>query len=305
MKRLSISYSLFKLGLKILKVKDKQNLQLEKYMDLVSESNRKINLKIPKSNKLSITEHKINDTTYYLGKHKAAKSKGLVIILHGGGFLTELSQAELNYGKSIGEESGLDVLIPNLPSCITHSIDQVYDSLSEMYMEATKGYEGNIAILGFSSGAAISIGICIHLRENYKTLPLPKLVIASSPGSVALYKDEFNKMWELENKDIMVSTQFMLSIGNILQKDKQIPEYMLFTAHSDFNSLPPIYFLYGTDEILLAFMPSYKAACEKAGVEAYFTVKEGMCHCYPGMPFKEGKKATAEIVELLKETLLP
>lgn len=300
---MSLSYELFKLGLKLFKVKDKQKRPIEIQIQDIIKSNEKIRLKTPLNSSLDVQKKSAeNGTVYYYGKHKNSsreKEQGLLIVLHGGGYLTRLTQSELKYALSLGESTGLDVVVPNLPSCTTHSIDEVYESLSLIYKTMESEYGSNIAILGFSSGASLSVGICIHLREKYPEINLPKLIIASSPGSVPHLKEEVIAMEKLDSKDIMMSTSFMSKIGDTLKKGKDVPDYMMYTAHGDFKNLPPLHFYYGSDEILLAQMPYYKASCEKAGIKSSFVVKEGMCHCYPGMPFKEGVEGKKEIIDLL------
>ena len=67
----------------------------------------------------------------------------------------------------------------------------------------------NITLLGFSSGAALAISICLYNNTLEFPLPVPHRIIACSPGCCSDSEAQLKKMKELNAKDIMVDTAFI------------------------------------------------------------------------------------------------
>lgn len=145
------------------------------------------------------------------------------------------------------------------------------------------------------------IGLCQYNHQQLKPIPMPRFVIACSPGSVPQSAEEKAKMQDLAKKDVMLDPAFMFRMQDILSHQKNLPTYMLSGICGDFTDMPETHFYYGTDEVLVAEADYFKKACEKYHIACQMHIGNGMCHCYPMIPFcPEGKKARQEIVELLQ-----
>ena len=210
---------------------------------------------------------------------------------------------DLKIADDIGKQSQSDVWFPYYPLCLDHSIDETYQMIYAVYQKMTEEYGAdNISVLGFSSGAALAIGLCIYNNAQEKKLPMPRMVIASSPGCVPLTDEEQKKMQSLSKQDVMVSASFMFYMKDIMQHGKDVPTYMLSGICGDLTNFPEIHFYYGTDEVLYAEMDNFKKACEKYQVKYHMHIGKGMCHCYPMMPyFMEGKQAYEEMIKYLSD----
>ena len=131
-------------------------------------------------------------------------------------------------------------------------------------------------------------------------LPMPGLVIASSPGSAPFSDEERQRMAELSPKDILVDAVFMTTVRKIMEHGEQVPDYMLSGVQGDFTNFPMTHFYYGSHEVLYAEAPYFAEAYEKYGAPYEFHVGQGLCHCYPSLSFyPEGKQAQKEIIGLL------
>ncbi len=143
--------------------------------------------------------------------------------------------------------------------------------------------------------------LCEYNNELGLKNPMPKQVIAVSPGSCCNDKDLENRFRELEKKDVMIPYSFLDKVRHmILKHDNDIPEYMICAEKGDLRNVPMIHFFYGSNETLFAVAPKFEETCKKHNVPYTMTVGEGMFHCYPMFTFyPEGKKGFNEMMQYI------
>lgn len=235
-------------------------------------------------------------------------SNGAILYLFGGGMITQPDKLDFSLAERIMKRTGKDVWFLFYPLCSEDvKVDTTYEVSFEAYRLMTETYRAeNISVLGFSSGACISIGIFLHNNALGRPLPMPGKIIAVSAGCIPdLSLDENEKLWEklkeLNRKDIMIDPTYIKTAREIAKGDKDLPEYMLDGTKGDFTDFPKIYFYFGENECLYAFAGEFQKAMEKYHVPYEIIVGKGMCHCYPLVRFfREGREAQDEIIELLK-----
>ena len=233
---------------------------------------------------------------------------GAVLYLFGGGMITQPDKLDFSLTERIMEKTGKDVWFLFYPLCSEDvKVDKTYDVCSETYRLMTENYKAeNISVLGFSSGACLSLGIFLHNNALGRPLPMPGKIISVSPGGIPdLSLDENKEIWEkvnaLNHKDIMIDPTYLKTAREIAKGDADLPEYMLDGTVGDFTDFPKTYFYYGENECLYAYADEFKKAMEKYIAPYEIIVGKGMCHCYPLVRFfREGREAQDEIIELLK-----
>lgn len=235
-------------------------------------------------------------------------AEGVVFYLFGGGMITGPDKLDFSLAERIMEKTGKDVWFLFYPLCSEDvKVDTTYEVSFEAYRLMTETYRAeNISVLGFSSGACISIGIFLHNNALGRPLPMAGKIISVSPGGVLdLSLEENKEVWEkvnaLDHKDIIIDPTYFKTAREIAKGDKDLPEYMLDGTKGDFTDFPKIYFYFGENECLYAFAGEFQKAMEKYHVPYEIIVGKGMCHCYPLVRFfREGREAQDEIIELLK-----
>ena len=193
---------------------------------------------------------------------------------------------------------------PIYPLCTEHCITESYDMAYECYRQMVALYGGgNVSTCGFSSGAALAMGMAAHNSALGRPLPQPKHIIAVAPGEVPWNDDERARMQALNASDVTIDYAFMAKAEQFMRHGhNDVPDYMLVPSRGDYTGVGDIHFYYSTDEVLYGALPEYKAACERANVPYTVTVRPSMTHCYCMQPyFKETREDFAKIVGQLKK----
>ena len=237
-----------------------------------------------------------------------SSADGAVFYLFGGGMITQPNPLDFCLAERIMEKTGKDVWFLFYPLCSAEqNVRKTYEVSFETYKMMTYKYNSeNISVVGFSSGSGLSIGVFLHNNALGRPLKMPGRIIAVSLGGIPdVTLDENKEIWEklneLNHKDIMIDPTYIKTAREILKGDEDLPEYMLDGTVGDFTDFPKTYFYYGENECFYAFAGEFKKAMEKYHVQYEIIVGKGMCHCYPlARFFREGREAQDQIIEILK-----
>lgn len=299
---MSIRFHILKLMIQATGIKKKLSLPQDRLLADARKQNSRRCFEIPKRKKLRYTDQIILHSYHCLKiETQQTPSKRALLFLYGGGHIIAPNDGDVKTAEKIGTASGRDVWFPYYPLCIDRSIQDSFEMIYATYREMLREYAAeNIAVLGFSSGGALALGLCAHNNEQAAPLPMPGLMIVSSPGSVPANAEEMNRMDELNKKDILVDVSFMTTIRTIVEHGTSVPEYMISGTKGNFTNFPMTHFYYGGDEILSAQATHFSKAYETYKAPCQIHIGKGMCHCYPALSlFPEGKQAQEEIIELL------
>ncbi|OUM67996.1 hypothetical protein PIROE2DRAFT_58391 [Piromyces sp. E2] len=293
----------FKLvGIKKMFTKEEEELIKE-----VRKSNEKCIFKVPTDTDCVYSDVVIQDVHHCLRMQRGeVPAKKAILFFFGGGFIRGCGDGVVKSAKKYGERSGRDVWLPYYPLCIDHCITETYDMIYHTYKEMLKVYEPqNIALVGFSSGGAIALGLCSHINaRKEENVSMPGLIIAVSPGSIPYSEEEKQKMEELNPLDVMLDKHFMVDVikGIMVKDNKEVPDYMVHTVLGDYSNFPMTHIYYATHEILYAEAEHFEKAFKKYNSKYEMHIKEGMFHCYPSFTFyPEGREAEDQIIGYLSE----
>lgn len=230
---------------------------------------------------------------------------GLIIYIHGGGYVS----GELEYAKGfatvLSEECGMRVatfaykLAPEspFPSQIDEAV-KVYRHIIGM------GYSSDsILLAGESAGGGLCYALSLKLKEE--GIPLPAGIVAMSPWcDLTLSGNSFEKN---KDKDPSLSKSTLKYYADcyigakIEAKDKPCKEtiedeYSNLKEHplvspvfADLSGMPPTLIFAGEDEILLSDAEAMHSRFEKFGVPSRLVVSPKMWHAYHLYHLKSSK----------------
>ena len=226
------------------------------------------------------------------------------LFLIGGGMISAPRPGAVKKALRFAKETGLDVYVPYYPLCTDHPLTKAYEMIHETYRVMLRDYPADhISVLGTSSGGNLALGMVPYINERHDGTPMPGYIMAISPGTCVSTQEEWQRMLELDKKDVAIPAQYMKTAVAIMRHgDDSVPDYMIWLQKGDFTGCPKVTFIYGSDETLYACAPSFEAVMRKAGVNYEMIVGEGMFHCYPVFPVcREAKDGWKEMIRLMKE----
>ncbi len=235
--------------------------------------------------------------------HKEKTDKA-VLFLIGGGMISAPRPGSVKKALRFAKETGLDAFIPYYPLCTDWPLTKAYEMIHETYKEMLKSYTAeHVSVLGTSSGGNLALGMVPYINGGHGDTPMPGYILTVSPGTCDASEEEWQRMLELEKKDIAIPAQYMKTAVEIMRHgDDSVPDYMIWLQKGDFTNCPKTTFIYGSDETLYAVAPSFEAAMKKYGVDYEMIVGEGMPHCYPVFPIcRELKEGWNMMVRLMRE----
>ncbi|MBR3267199.1 MAG: alpha/beta hydrolase [Oscillospiraceae bacterium] len=261
---------------------------------------------MPNDSKAHYTDHLIQEQYHCLEIDIEKKRRiNAVLFVFGGGMILGSDNGDVGLSRKIAETTNVDVWFPYYPLCHEHDMLENVQMIFDCYEKMLTFYQPeNIVFLGFSSGGALILDLITYINElndSGSSIPMPGMLIPVSPGSVPVTEAEKAAINKLDERDIMIPAEYMVTAREIMCHGKDIPEKYIATAHGDFRGAPMTHFYYGSAETLYAFAPSYAERYRKAGAKCVIHVGKGMHHCYALQYFIPGcKPAFNEVMRLIQ-----
>ena len=235
--------------------------------------------------------------------HKEETHKACLFLI-GGGMISAPRPGSVKKALRFAKETGLDLFIPYYPLGTDYPLTRAYEMIHETYRVMLRDYKAeHISVLGTSSGGNLALGMVPYINDGRGDAPMPGYIMAISPGTCVDTEEEWQRMLELDKKDVAIPASYMKTAVEIMRHgDGSVPDYMIWLQKGDFTNCPKVTFIYGSDETLYACAASFEAAMKKYGVDYELIVGEGLFHCYPVFPVcKEGKDGWDMMIGKMKE----
>ena len=222
--------------------------------------------------------------------------RGVILYLHGGGYVAGgLEYAKL-YGGVLAVGSGLPVL------CLDYALapEQPYpaamaDTLLAYGRLMGRGYEaGEIIIAGESAGGGLALGLMHRLKSL--GLPLPAGIICISPWT-DLTLSGASLRYNARSDVSLTMGQLEYFVRCYAPNDVTLAE--VSPALHSFEGFPPVLVFAGGDEILLDDARAVLRGCHAAKVPCRLMIQKRMWHAWPLYPTPESGKALAHMVDFM------
>ena len=301
---MSVKYEILKRLVKAVNIKKMwTGMSTEELLENRRRQNAKNRIPNLKDDAFDISRIEIMDCPVLKLIHKKRTERANLFLI-GGGMISAPRPGSIRKALQFAKETGLDVFVPYYPLCTDCPLTRAYEMIHETYRVMLQDYKAeNISVLGTSSGGNLALGMVPYINDGHGDTPMPGCIMAISPGTCVDTEEEWQRMLELDKKDVAIPAQYMKTAVEIMRHgDDSVPEYMIWLQKGDFTNCPKTIFNYGSDETLYACAPSFEAAMKKYKVDYEMIVGEGMFHCYPVFPVcKEGKDGWNMMVRLIKK----
>ena len=300
---MSVKYEVLKALVKAIGIKRRWNGNVEELLESRRKSNAKNKIPTLHDPEMEISRIDISGCPVVTMKHIKSLGKANLFII-GGGMISAPRPDSVKKALRFAKETGLDVYVPYYPLCTDYPLTKAYEMIYATYREMLKEYEPcNISVLGTSSGGNLALGMVPYINESATDTPMPGYIMTISPGTCVASEEEWQRMLELDKKDVAIPAAYM-RLGEVIMKhgDDTVPDYMIWLQKGNFTNCPYVTFIYGSDETLFACAPTFEAAMKKYNADYEMIVGDGMFHCYPVFPIcKEGRDGWDMMIRKMKE----
>ena len=301
---MTLKYEFLKRIVKAANIKKKWTaMSTEEFLENRKKQNAKLRIPELSDPEFDISQIKVDGSTVLKFIHKDKKDRANLFII-GGGMVMSPRPGSIRKALQFAKETGLDLYIPYYPLCTEYPLTKAYEMIHETYKVMLQDYSADhISVLGTSSGGNLALGMVPYINDGHGDAPMPGYIMAISPGTCVTTDEEWQRMVELDKKDVAIPAQYMKMAVEVMRHgDDTVPDYMIYLQTADFTNCPKVTFIYGSDETLYACAPSFEAAMKKYSVDYDLIVGKGMFHCYPVIPIvKEAKEGWKMMVQIMRK----
>ena len=224
---------------------------------------------------------------------KDVRRQGVVLYLHGGGYVAGSLEYAQGFGALLADEMGVRVfccgyrLAPEtpFPGALT-------DALAAYRYLLNKGYT-RITLCGESAGGGLCYALCLKLKEE--NLPMPCAVVAISPWTDLTCEGESYET--NREKDPTLTRELLQYYAGCYTQHPENP--LVSPLLGDLRGMPPSLIFVGSDELLLDDAKNLHHGLKKAGCSSHLVIGQGLWHGYLLYPLEEARREFPRIGHFL------
>lgn len=208
---------------------------------------------------------------------KKENADDVVLYLHGGAFVLNLSEQTLGMIETLAELSGKQFVVPLYPLAPEDSYVETYAMILDVYVNLVKRHGAeHVIIAGDSAGGCLSIGLTQMLIRN--KLPTPKLLVLLSPSvDNALDNPAIDK---IEPLDPLLNPVGIREVLRAWAKPADLHEPHISPLFAPVEGFPPVFLSAGTHEILYPDQMAFVEKLRAANVPVETMIAPEMLHDY-------------------------
>lgn len=215
---------------------------------------------------------------------KDERRNGVILYLHGGGYVTGGVEYAKGFGSVLAHECGCRVFCCAYRLAPEHPYPAALEDALEAYRYLLgKGYH-NITLCGESAGGGLCYALSLKLKEL--SLPMPCAIVAISPwvdltASGASYE---------ENKQVDPTLYIELVRYYAQCYTKDLKDPLVSPLFGDLTGMPPSMIFAGSDELLRSDAERLHEKLKEQGSISHLQVTPGRWHGYLLYPLQENDK---------------
>lgn len=230
------------------------------------------------------------------------KLNGMVLQLHGGGYIGAVRNKYYNFAKMyVNMTDGFPVLTPDYRVAPEHvfpcALQDAYDAYEWIL---SRGIEPkNIILAGDSAGGGLCMALCMYLRDQ--GMEMPRAIIAMSPWTdLSASGESYTTKYEVD--PLFGNTKNSMIYNNPYIGEDDVKNPYISPLYGDFTNFPEMLIQVGSMEMLLSDSISVANKINAKGGFVKLSVYEGMFHvfqmCFSMIP--ESKNAWDEVEDFIK-----
>ena len=230
---------------------------------------------------------------------KDLRRDGVILYLHGGGYVCGDLEFSLGFGSELAVLSGARVLCAAYRLAPEHRYPAALEDALEAYKYLLgKGYHhSHITLCGESAGGGLCFSLCVKLKEL--GLPLPSGIVAISPWTDLTLSGE---SYDLnKERDPSISKELLEYFADNYTDDKTDP--MVSPLFADLEGMPDSLIFVGGDEIMLSDATGMYEALQAKGCNSTIVVAKDKWHAYLLYGLPEDRKDLSLLNRFLNQVM--
>ncbi len=230
------------------------------------------------------------------------KHPGKVILyIHGGAFVSGTAASRRPICAVLAK-AGWDVVSVEYGLAPAHPFPEGLTDCFVAYLELLKQYgAGNVAIMGESAGATLTLAVAIKAKMD--GIALPKCLVAVAPATILDHR--LPSHIECVDSDAVVGAELFQEVQDIYLQasDSQLLRNPLVSPYyADWKNMPPVYLTACDNEVLrddsVLLYEKLRAVSNNCHLELY----HNKIHTFQGIPMlSEGRKAQQKIIAWMQQ----
>jgi len=231
----------------------------------------------------------------------AARDDGVILYLHGGGFVWGSLASHRHFVSELGRAAEMKTLAldyrraPEFP--FPHALEDAVDGYRYLLEHCRK-----IAVAGDSAGAGLAVAMLVRLREL--GLPQPASAVLFSPWTdMTISAGSYGRNAE---RDPVLNRDLMLFLAEQYLGDRPRDTALASPVFADLHGIAPLNIFVGATEALLDDSIALARAATLADVRVRLEIWPKMFHFWPNyyQELAEGRQAVNMAGDILREAML-
>ena len=230
---------------------------------------------------------------------KDERRQGVILYLHGGGYVCGNLEFALGFGSMLATQSGTRVFCGAYRLAPEHPYPAAVEDAVEAYKYLLdKGYAPErITLCGESAGGGLCYVLCMKLREM--NLPLPCGIIAISPWTdMTASGTSYEENRETDPSITIAQLDFF---ARSYTKDRTNP--YVSPLFGDLNGMPPSLIFAATNEVMFSDAELLHKKLLEMGCKSQLIAKPDRWHAYLLYGLKEDQKDFSIINRFLNQAM--
>ncbi len=226
----------------------------------------------------------------------ARPSAGVVVYLHGGGWIHEISYSHWATMRDLMEATGTSFVVPIYPVAPGGTAREVVPVTVAMIRAAIAQWgAAQVTVMGDSAGGNLVLVCAQQLRAAGHELPGRSVLI--SPAFDFTFSDA--RVAGIAARDPFLAVAGLTYSGTLWAGDLPMTDPLVNPLYGDLAGLSPLVVFTGTHDICHPDAVALATRAREVGVDVTYHEVAGVPHVYPLLPTPEGKVARQILADLL------
>ncbi|AJS58727.1 alpha/beta hydrolase fold domain-containing protein [Paenibacillus sp. IHBB 10380] len=247
--------------------------------------------------RFNISENEVNGHYYYVIKPLDGIGNKHILYLHGGGYVYTIMSLHWDFLSRLVDALQCTITVPIYPLAPKYQYQDVFDMMVPIYQQMISEVKPeDVVFMGDSAGGGISFALAQLLKE--KNLSQPGNIILISPALDLSFSNP--EIQAVEKYDPIAAVPALFDIGKWYGGGNGSKHYLVSPIYGSFDGLGNISLFTGTHDITNPDARKFKAMADEQGININYYEYPSMLHVWPLFSFPESKKATGQMIQIIK-----